>query len=251
MSPLFSNRQSRAGTLVTASMCTAIAVVFSVIGLYIPVFSTLVFLIVPIPIAYMCLMGNMKWGVAVCVAVLLLDSLLFGVMSGAFASSVFCLLGLTLGYGYRKKYSAATILALGTLVSAAVFGAQVFFASAFMGFDPSLFAGKVTPDMQQQMDSMLSAVYSGKELEAARAQSGPMLEMVIRAIPFSLFLVSLFEAWAPMLLCRIIFRRLGIYDIPYFQPFREWQIPVAVIYIYIGVVVLKLALQGLGITSVM
>ena len=135
MSPLFSNRQSRAGTLVTASMCTAIAVVFSVIGLYIPVFSTLVFLIVPIPIAYMCLMGNMKWGVAVCVAVLLLDSLLFGVMSGAFASSVFCLLGLTLGYGYRKKYSAATILALGTLVSAAVFGAQVFFASAFMGFD--------------------------------------------------------------------------------------------------------------------
>ena len=192
MSPLFSNRQSRAGTLVTASMCTAIAVVFSVIGLYIPVFSTLVFLIVPIPIAYMCLMGNMKWGVAVCVAVLLLDSLLFGVMSGAFASSVFCLLGLTLGYGYRKKYSAATILALGTLVSAAVFGAQVFFASAFMGFDPSLFAGKVTPDMQQQMDSMLSAVYSGKELEAARAQSGPMLEMVIRAIPFSLFLVSLF-----------------------------------------------------------
>ena len=99
MSPLFSNRQSRAGTLVTASMCTAIAVVFSVIGLYIPVFSTLVFLIVPIPIAYMCLMGNMKWGVAVCVAVLLLDSLLFGVMSGAFASSVFCLLGLTLGYG--------------------------------------------------------------------------------------------------------------------------------------------------------
>ena len=210
MSPLFSNRQSRAGTLVTASMCTAIAVVFSVIGLYIPVFSTLVFLIVPIPIAYMCLMGNMKWGVAVCVAVLLLDSLLFGVMSGAFASSVFCLLGLTLGYGYRKKYSAATILALGTLVSAAVFGAQVFFASAFMGFDPSLFAGKVTPDMQQQMDSMLSAVYSGKELEAARAQSGPMLEMVIRAIPFSLFLVSLFEAWAPMLLCRIIFRRLGI-----------------------------------------
>ena len=100
----------------------------------------------------------------------------------------------------------------------------------------SLFAGKVTPDMQQQMDSRLSAVYSGKELEAARAQSGPMLEMVIRAIPFSLFLVSLFEAWAPMLLCRIIFRRLGIYDIPYFQPFREWQIPVAVIYIYIGVV---------------
>lgn len=251
MSPLFSNRQSRAGTLVTASMCTAIAVVFSVIGLYIPVFSTLVFLIVPIPIAYMCLVGNMKWGVTVCVAVLLLDSLLFGVMSGAFASSVFCLLGLTLGYGYRKKYSAATILALGTLVSAAVFGAQVFFASAFMGFDPSLFAGKVTPDMQQQMDSMLSAVYSGKELEAARVQSGPMLEMVIRAIPFSLFLVSLFEAWAPMLLCRIIFRRLGIYDIPYFQPFREWQIPVAVIYIYIGVVVLKLALQGLGIISVM
>ena len=146
MSPLFSNRQSRAGTLVTASMCTAIAVVFSVIGLYIPVFSTLVFLIVPIPIAYMCLMGNMKWGVAVCVAVLLLDSLLFGVMSGAFASSVFCLLGLTLGYGYRKKYSAATILALGTLVSAAVFGAQVFFASAFMVFVTSVIWGRGTAD---------------------------------------------------------------------------------------------------------
>ena len=115
MSPLFSNRQSQAGTLVTASMCTAIAVVFSVIGLYIPVFSTLVFLIVPIPIAYMCLMGNMKWGVTVCVAVLLLDSLLFGVMSGAFASSVFCLLGLTLGYGYRKKSVSYTHLTLPTI----------------------------------------------------------------------------------------------------------------------------------------
>lgn len=39
--------------VVLAGMCTALAVVLSMIGLYMPLFSTIVFLLIPLPIAYL------------------------------------------------------------------------------------------------------------------------------------------------------------------------------------------------------
>ena len=88
----FERKISPATTLVTAAMCSAIAIIFSVIGLYLPVLSIIAFLIVPIPIAYVCLRFGMKWGWLVSVTVLLLDSILFDILSVAFASATFCLL---------------------------------------------------------------------------------------------------------------------------------------------------------------
>ena len=70
--------------VVLAGMCTALAVVLSMIGLYMPLFSTIVFLLIPLPIAYLGMRKGIQWSVIVTSGILILDSVFFGIVSAAF-----------------------------------------------------------------------------------------------------------------------------------------------------------------------
>lgn len=246
----FERKISPATTLVTAAMCSAIAIIFSVIGLYLPVLSIIAFLIVPIPIAYVCLRFGMKWGWLVSVTVLLLDSILFDILSVAFASVTFCLLGLMLGFCYQKKYSAVKTLWLSVIVSAGTLIAQFAIASLFTGADLSIFLGNIPPELNQEIDTILTGVYSGSDLEMVKIQVNETLNLIVKALPFSFFLVAVFQAFAPMWLCRKIFNRLGISNIPYFSPFYSWQFSPFIVYTYIAVILGKILFQSIGIWRV-
>ena len=65
--------------VVLAGMCTALAVVLSMIGLYMPLFSTIVFLLIPLPIAYLGMREGIQWSVIVTSGILILDSVFFGI----------------------------------------------------------------------------------------------------------------------------------------------------------------------------
>lgn len=58
--------------VVLAGMCTALAVVLSMIGLYMPLFSTIVFLLIPLPIAYLGMREGIQWSVIVTSGILIL-----------------------------------------------------------------------------------------------------------------------------------------------------------------------------------
>ena len=84
--------------VVLAGMCTALAVVLSMIGLYMPLFSTIVFLLIPLPIAYLGMREGIQWSVIVTSGILILDSVFFGIVSAAFLCAIFGILGICLLY---------------------------------------------------------------------------------------------------------------------------------------------------------
>lgn len=60
--------------IVRAGMCTALVVVLSLLGFYMPLLSTVVFLLIPLPIAYLGMKEGVKWSIVVTTGVLVLDS---------------------------------------------------------------------------------------------------------------------------------------------------------------------------------
>ena len=86
--------------VVLAGMCTALAVVLSMIGLYMPLFSTIVFLLIPLPIAYLGMREGIQWSVIVTSGILILDSVFFGIVSAAFLCAIFGILGIVMGICY-------------------------------------------------------------------------------------------------------------------------------------------------------
>ena len=102
--------------IVRAGMCTALVVVLSLLGFYMPLLSTVVFLLIPLPIAYLGMKEGVKWSIVVTTGVLVLDSTFFGVVSAAFVCAIFGLLGVTMGICYRFKVSAAKTLIAGAVV---------------------------------------------------------------------------------------------------------------------------------------
>ena len=72
------NRQGDARAVVQAGMCTALAVILSMIGLYTPLFSIVTFMLIPLPIAYLGLRQGVRWSVIVTAGVMVLDSVFFG-----------------------------------------------------------------------------------------------------------------------------------------------------------------------------
>ena len=82
--------------VVLAGMCTALAVVLSMIGLYMPLFSTIVFLLIPLPIAYLGMREGIQWSVIVTSGILILDSVFFGIVSAAFLCAIFGILGIVI-----------------------------------------------------------------------------------------------------------------------------------------------------------
>ncbi len=70
-------RAGETNAVVLAGMCTALAVVLSVIGFYMPLISLVVFLLIPLPIAYLGMKEGTSWSIIVTAGIMILDSVFF------------------------------------------------------------------------------------------------------------------------------------------------------------------------------
>ena len=141
--------------IVLAGMCTALVVVLSLLGFYMPLLSTVVFLLIPLPIAYLGMKEGVKWSIVVTTGVLVLDSTFFGVVSAAFVCAIFGLLGVTMGICYRFKVSAAKTLIAGAVVVLLALVAEGMATLYLLGL-PSLIFG--SEGLSQIRDSMLETL---------------------------------------------------------------------------------------------
>ena len=78
-------RAGETNAVVLAGMCTALAVVLSVIGFYMPLISLVVFLLIPLPIAYLGMKEGISWSIIVTAGIMILDSVFFGFFSACLA----------------------------------------------------------------------------------------------------------------------------------------------------------------------
>lgn len=225
--------------VVMAGMCTALAVVLSMIGLYIPVFSGIVFLLIPLPIAYLGMKQGVKWSVVVTGGILILDSVFFGIVSAAFLCAIFGVLGVVMGFCYRYKLSAAKTLLLGAVTVLIALIGEGLAALYILGMPSMLLGGEAMDSMKGAMTEMLPSFYSGDQLTQAESQVDAMVEAMKKSVPFTLCAAALFYSWASMTLGQVIFRRMGITDIPKLPGLERWEFPRALIFVYVAVLLVQ------------
>ncbi len=226
-------RPGDTNAVVAAGMGTAVAVVLSMLGLYMPIFSTVIFLLIPLPIAYIGLTHGTRWSVIVTAGTLILDSVFFGVFSGAFVCAIFACLGTVLGWCYRRRVRPAVTLFAGAAAVLCAFALQILFGVFVLGVDTSLLDGSFFESIRQSTEELLPQFYSGETLAAAQESMNVTYELLRKSVLFIAVTVCVIYSWAAMVLSGYIFGRLGLKDIPSLPPLSRWQLPMWSVYAYL------------------
>ena len=232
-------RAGETNAVVLAGMCTALAVVLSVIGFYMPLISLVVFLLIPLPIAYLGMKEGDSWSIIVTAGIMILDSVFFGFISAAFLCAIFGVLGVVLGICCRNKVPAAATLAAGAVVVLASWIGQAFAAMYILNVPPMIFGGEAMDSMEQQMMAQMAQLYSGELLMQTQENVKQMIDDIRRSIPVITVSAAFFYTWASMMLGKKIFTRLGMKDIPGMPPLERWELP----RFFLGLYVLAFAMQ--------
>lgn len=232
-------RAGETNAVVLAGMCTALAVVLSVIGFYMPLISLVVFLLIPLPIAYLGMKEGTSWSIIVTAGIMILDSVFFGFISAAFLCAIFGVLGVILGICYRNKVSATVTLAAGAVVVLAALIGQAFAAMYILNVPPMIFGGEAMDSMEQQMMAQMAQLYSGELLMQTQENVKQMIDDIQRSIPVITVSAAFFYTWASMMLGKKIFTRLGMKDIPGMPSLERWELP----RFFLGLYVLAFAMQ--------
>ena len=218
-------RAGETNAVVLAGMCTALAVVLSVIGFYMPLISLVVFLLIPLPIAYLGMKEGTSWAIIVTAGIMILDSVFFGFISAAFLCAIFGVLGVILGICYRNKVSATVTLVAGAVVVLAALIGQAFAAMYILNVPPMIFGGEAMDTMEQQMMAQMEQFYSGELLTQAQENVKQMMDSIRKSIPAATLGAAFFYTWASMTLGKKIFTRLGMKDIPGMPSLERWELP--------------------------
>jgi len=232
-------RAGETNAVVLAGMCTALAVVLSVVGFYMPLISLVVFLLIPLPIAYLGMKEGTSWSIIVTAGIMILDSVFFGFISAAFLCAIFGVLGVMLGICYRSKVSATVTLIAGAVVVLAALIGQAFAAMYILNVPPMIFGGEAMDGMEQQMMGQMAQLYSGELLTQAQENVKQMMDSIRKSIPAATLGAAFFYTWASMTLGKKIFTRLGIKDIPGMPSLERWELP----RFFLGLYVLAFAMQ--------
>ena len=232
-------RAGETNAVVLAGMCTALAVVLSVIGFYMPLVSLVVFLLIPLPIAYLGMKEGDSWSIIVTAGIMILDSVFFGFISAAFLCAIFGVLGVVLGICCRNKVPAAATLAAGAVVVLASWIGQAFAAMYILNVPLMIFGGEAMDSMERQMMAQMAQFYSGELLMQTQENVKQMIDDIRRSIPVITVSAAFFYTWASMMLGKKIFTRLGMKDIPGMPPLERWELP----RFFLGLYVLAFAMQ--------
>lgn len=219
--------------IVLAGMCTALVVVLSLLGFYMPLLSTVVFLLIPLPIAYLGMKEGVKWSIVVTTGVLVLDSTFFGVVSAAFVCAIFGLLGVTMGICYRYKVSAAKTLIAGAVVVLLALVAEGIATLYLLGLPSLVFGSEGLAQVKDSMMEALPSFYSGEALDQAKEKVDFLMDAMEKSVPYTLVAVSVFYSWASMTLGSHVFKKMGITDIPHLPPFERWEFPKGSLALYL------------------
>lgn len=191
--------------VVLAGMCTALAVVLSMVGFYVPGISLLALLSLPLPIAYMGIREGVKWAVIATSGIMILDSAFFGITTAFFLVVMFGFAGIAMAYCYQKRASA--LRTFGTIV------VVMFFAMLLNLLGTVVMMGMPWDQMY------------GSTLDQMQGMAKEMIKTIRKMIPAAMVMAPMVLAWAVMQIEKVVFRRLGLTDFPQFPPLERWHFP--------------------------
>lgn len=235
-----------ARALTEAGMTVGITVILSLLGVYVPVFSVVTWLLWPIPTAFLGIRHGMRWSTLAASATVLILMVLVGPVAAAGVGLTFGPMGILLGEGFRQKWGASKMLLSATTVFICGFLIQLAVAFYIMDVDIiEMYRNAVQVSTNEAFATLESMGYNSIELAKAKENYLAQQAQMRQLIPFLLLSSGLLAAFLDIKIARSVLRRLRV-PLPPFPPVAEWEMPRAAFYLYIVAVVIEYMGGGWG-----
>jgi uncharacterized protein YybS (DUF2232 family) len=185
-----------------------------------------------IPLPLMFLAAKDGWKHALCgfglgvLFLLIVDHSLYSLLP-----IFFMILGAVLGYAIYLKKSAFALLLVGSLTNSAVLIVYLAMSVLIFHFNPVTAAQSALNDSFQQVAKQMEPILEQNTDELA-TQYQTQMDSLVHLTPLILIIVAVSYALIVALISLPILRKLKV-DAPHWVPFRMWQMPKSIIWIYL------------------
>lgn len=211
----------------------AISAAMALIGVYVPLVGTFAALLWPLPIILLVVRRGVRWGILAMVVSGLLISLLFHPLQAIMMVAAFGLVGLTIGFAYRKGYGATRTLLLATFVSVVskvlVIGGSIL----IMQINPLQFqADAMQEAFDYSVEQYRSAGFSEQQIQESTQNFQNSMKMAQMLFPPAIVFAGMFDAYLNVVISGKVLQRIGWGKIAPLLPFSAWRFPWGVVYLY-------------------
>ena len=225
-------RQTRVRSMVEGGLLAAIAIIFAVISVYLPVIGPFVNLLWPVPIILLGVRHGYKWSIMATVVAGIIIAMLVHPLQAVSVVVGFGLIGIVLGYAFRMEFSPTKTLLWGSVASLLSKAMLLGIGAVVTGINPFNMQGEVMASAVQQAVEVYRNFGMPEEQLAQMADSmKTMIELIKIILPAGFIMASVVDTCFNFLIAKAVLRKLG-HKIPDLPPFKQWNIPDYVVYFF-------------------
>ncbi|HMM22624.1 MAG TPA: YybS family protein [Selenomonadales bacterium] len=218
--------------MVEAGIMASVSILFALISAYVPLLGVLVNLIWPVPIVLLGVRHGLKWSVMATAVAGVLIAILVQPLHAITMVLGLGLIGIVLGYAFRRKMSPAATILWGSVASLVSKAAILGLGMVTLGVNPLA----AMPEAMEKAVSQALDIYRGlgapeQVLEQMQTQLQPMVKLLPVVIPASLLLAAVVDTFLNFLIAKTVLRKLG-QPVAGFAPFKDWVLPRWILYFY-------------------
>ncbi len=223
---------ARTRSLVEGGILSAVAIIFAMMSVYLPVLGMFVNLIWPVPIVLLGVRHGFRWSFLCLVVSSTIIAILVNPLQALSVLLGFGLIALTLGYCFRQRFSPFKVMLWGTVASFISKGLVIGSAFLFMGINP---IAMQMEGMEQGMTAVMD-LYRGfglKEAELATLEQTmrTTLDLMKIILPAGFAIASVVDTYINFWIAKAVLKKLGFLTEP-FPPFRKWNLPMYFMWLY-------------------
>jgi len=224
--------------MVEGGILSAVAILFALISVYIPIIGVFVNLIWPVPIILLGVRHGYKWSLMATAVAGILIALLIHPLHAVTVAVGFGLIGIVLGHCFRKGYSPVVSVMLGSIASLVSKIIVLSISAVVLGINPLADQSAAMATAVEQAINMYRS-FGMKEEDLTRMAESMrgMLDLMKLIFPAGFALASVVDTYLNFLVARLVLRKLG-HHIPPFPEFRVWSLSPIVLYGFIVSVIM-------------
>lgn len=211
--------------MVEAGILAAVAVLFAVLGAYLPILGALFNFLWPVPVAVCGLRNGLRWSVMTLIVACAVIGSLLGPVQSLSIMAMFGLLGLVLGECLHRGYKPVKTMLFSSAAAFISIILSIGLGMLILGTDPvnMMFEG-LHEAMQQTETYYREAGMSEAEIASAIKANQDLLQTIRLILPGSFVVCSPILAFVNYMAVRKVLGKMGVAFEP-LPPFTHWRVP--------------------------
>ena len=214
--------------LTEGAVLAALVTVLALAANYIPLVGLAANFLCPIPLAVLMIRHGLRVAALATVVAIALGSAISGPVTGLLILLGFAPVGLAIGFGLRRQWSASTVVLItgGAVLLALILGGVA--AKIGIGIDPRVLAREVIEINKRSLDEAAQRYgrlgLDTRQMAASITMMRDFFDYSYRLIPMLLLVGSFISAYLNYEVARLVLRRVGV-KAPALPPMSMWGLP--------------------------